>query len=157
MKARQTRGSFAAPKRILVPCDFSEPSRAALGYAAALARTFNASVILLHVVEPVQPGFLIEGVVSRQTQGLIRERAGQELHRLAKQLASGVCADRPLVKAGKPWEVIESIASRTAADLIVMGTHGYTGLKHAALGSVAERVVRHAPCPVLTVRAKSNR
>jgi universal stress protein A len=139
-----------------VPCDFSKSSRAALDYAAVLARMFGATVILLHVLEPVQPGFLIESGVSRQQQGRMRERARHELDAWAKQAGGNLRLSRPLVKGGKPWEVIVSVASRTSADLIVMGTHGHTGLKHALIGSVAERVVRHAPCPVLTVRGRSS-
>jgi len=145
------------PQLILVPCDFSDCSVAALAQAAALARLTGGSLVLLHVIEPAVPGFLTEGTVSRQTQGLLREKVGQELAALAKAQAGGVNLGRPLIKAGKPWEVIVSTASKAGADLIVLGTHGYTGLKHAVLGSVAEGVVRHALCPVLVVRAKSKR
>lgn len=144
------------PRLILVPCDFSNCSAAALAQAAALAKLTGGSLVLLHVIEPVKPGFLMEGTVSRQTQGLLREKVRQMLAALAATHAGGVHLRRPIIKAGKPWEVIVSTASKAGADLIVLGTHGYTGLKHAALGSVAERVVRHAPCPVLTVRRKSN-
>lgn len=129
----------------------------ALDYAAVLAKPFGASLMLLHVIEPMQPEFFSAGRVSRQLQGQMREHAGQELAAWIKRHAGCLSFGRPLVKAGTPWEVIVSVASRTTADLIVMGTHGYVGLKHAMLGSVAERVVRHAPCPVLTVRAKSRR
>jgi universal stress protein A len=143
------------PKVILVPCDFSDCSRHALDYAAGLAKHSGGNLVLLHVIEPVQPGFLIEGTVSRQAQGRMRERATRELAAMMKLHAGGAHAGCALVKGGKPWEVIVSVASRIAADLIVIGTHGYTGLKHGLLGSVAERVVRHAPCPVLTVRTKT--
>lgn len=109
-------------------------------------------MILLHVIEPVTPGFLMEGTVSRQTQGQMRARVINELSALAKTYANGVSVGRPLIKAGKPWEVIVSTASKVGAGLIVLGTHGYSGLKHAVLGSVAERVVRHASCGVMVVR-----
>lgn len=145
------------PKVILVPCDFSDCSVAALAQAAALAKLTGGTLVLLHVIEPVTPRFLIEGTVSRQTQGQLRLRAGNELAVLARTHASGVHLGRPLIKAGKPWEVIVATASKAGADLIVLGTHGYTGLKHAVLGSVAEHVARHAPCPVLTVRPKPRR
>jgi universal stress protein A len=144
-------------KTILVPCDFSDCSRAALEYATIFSKQADGTLVLLHVIEPIQPGFLIEGAVSRQTQGRMRERAGHELAAWASRCAGGAKVGRPLVKSGKPWEVIVSVASKTGADIILIGTHGYTGLKHAMLGSVAERVVRHAPCPVLTVRPKSKR
>lgn len=155
MKSKSTPSPL--PGSILVPCDFSDCSIAALSHAAALAKLAGSTVVLLHVMEPVRPGFLVEGAVSRQNQGLLREKAGQKLTALAKAHASGVHLGRPLIKAGKPWEVIVATASKAGADLIVLGTHGYTGLKHAVLGSVAERVVRHASCPVLVVRAKSKR
>lgn len=143
------------PSLILVPCDFSECARNALDYAAGLAKQSGGAIVLLHVIERVQPGFLMEATVSRQTQGRMRERAGHELAALTKLHAGGARLGRALVKSGKPWKIIVSVASRIAADLIVMGTHGHTALKRALLGSVAERVIRHAPCPVLTVRAKS--
>lgn len=143
------------PKTILVPCDFSDCSRLALGYAAMVAKLSGGTLVLLHVIEPVRPGLLIEATVSRQHQGRMRERAAHELAAWVKRHASDVGVRRPLVKSGKPWEVIVAVASKTAADLIVIGTHGYTGLKHTVLGSVAERVVRHAPCPVLTVRTRA--
>ncbi len=145
------------PKSILVPCDFSDCSIAALEQAAAFAKLTGGTLVQLHVIEPVTPGFLIEGTVSRQTQGQLRARVAQELTELAKAQASGVRFSRPLIKAGKPWEVIVATASKAGADLIVIGTHGYTGLKHAVLGSVAERVVRHARCPVLVVRKNPGR
>lgn len=109
-------------------------------------------MVLLHVIEPVQPGFLTEGTLSRQEQGLLRERAGQKLAEFAKLHACGAKLGRMLVKSGRPWETIVEVAGKIACDVIVMGTHGYSGLKHAVIGSVAERVVRFAPCPVLTVR-----
>ena len=155
MKFKSTPSLF--PKKVLVPCDFSDCSVAALAQAAALAKLTGGTLVLLHVIEPVTPGFLMEGTVSRQTQGLLRERAGHKLTALGKSQAGGVHLGRPLIKAGKPWEVIVATASKAGADLIVLGTHGYTGLKHAVLGSVAERVVRHAACPVLTVRSKPGR
>ncbi len=145
------------PKLILVPCDFSDCSNKALENAAALAGLSGGTLVLLHVIKPVEPGFLIEGTVSRQTQGRMRERAAHELAAVAGHHAGGAVLGRPLIKSGRPWEVIVSVASKTRADLIVLGTHGYTGLKHAMLGSVAERVVRHAPCPVLTVRQRPPR
>jgi len=140
------------PKLILAPCDFSESSPIALGHAASLATQFGATLVLLHVIEPVQPGFLTEGTLSRQEQGLLRERAGQKLAEFAKTHAGQAKLGRMLVKSGRPWEAIVEVAEKIACDVIVMGTHGYSGLKHAVIGSVAERVVRFAPCPVLTVR-----
>lgn len=140
------------PSRILVPCDFSECSVAALNQATKLAKLSGATLILLHVIEPVTPGFLIELKPLRQKKGQLRARVATELTLLANSLADGVRFRRPLIKEGKPWEEIVATANLVPADLIVLGTHGHTGLKHAVLGSVAERVVRHASSPVLTVR-----
>lgn len=142
-----------APKLILAPCDFSSCSPIALNHATSLASQYEATLVLLHVIEPVQPGFLSEGTISRQAQGLLRERALHQLGEFAKIHAVGPKLGRMLVKSGRPWEVIVAVAEKIGCDLIVMGTHGYSGLKHAVIGSVAERVVRFAPCPVLTVRA----
>jgi len=155
MKSKSTPSLL--PKMILVPCDFSDCSVAALAQAAALAKLTGGTLVLLHVIEPVTPGFLIEGTVSRQTQGQMRARVANKLSALARTHAGGVHLGRPLIKAGKPWEIIVSTASKAGVDLIVLGTHGYTGLKHAVLGSVAERVVRHSSCPVLTVPSKPRR
>jgi nucleotide-binding universal stress UspA family protein len=152
--SKKTAGALA-PKRILVPCDFSRCSGTALDYAVMLTQPFHATLTLLHVVEPVQTGFLVEAFVPRQFQGQARERALRELTTWASQLPDTVRVGRPLVKAGRSWEIIVAVAQKTHADLIVMGTHGRSGLSHAVLGSVAERVIRHAPCPVLTVPAPS--
>lgn len=149
---KSTSAASPVPKSFLVACDFSVSSIAAISTAAALAKLAGGSLVLLHVIEPVTPGFLIEGTVSRQSQGQLRARVTSELCALAATHAKGVRLGRPLVKAGKPWEVIVSTASKVGTDLIVLGTHGRTGLQHAILGSVAERVVRHATCAVMVVR-----
>ena len=151
MKPKSTPSPW--PSRILVPYDFSDCSMAALARAAELAGLTGSTLVLLHVIESVTQGLLIEQKISRQTQGKWRARVTRELSALASARADAGRFSRPLVKAGKPWEVIVATASRVSADLIVLGTHGHTGLKHAVLGSVAERVVRHATCPVLTVRS----
>ena len=157
MKNENHLSKTTFPKTILVPCDFSDCSSNALVYAVEFAKQSGGTLVLLHVIEPIPPGFLIEGTPSRQTQSRMRERASHQLSALAILHESDANLGRPLVKSGRPWEVIVSMATKIAADLIVIGTHGYAGLKHALLGSVAERVVRHAPCPVLTVRPKARR
>jgi nucleotide-binding universal stress UspA family protein len=141
--------------RILVPTDFSKSSSNALVYGAEFARRFGAEVHLLHVVQdlalfipeavmlapPMMPP--IEQFVSAARAAL--ERAVRELNMADVNIV-------PEVAEGTPFEEIVRFARDKDIDLIVMGTHGHTGLAHLFLGSVAEKVVRRAPCPVLTVR-----
>ncbi len=141
--------------RILVPVDFSEPSLNALAYACGLAKRFGATLTVLHVVEPVYVAEPYMGVAPEVGRFLDEEI------RNAKTILTRIEADRrkqglrvrSLVVAGPPALLIVDTARDTGADLIVMGTHGRTGLAHAFIGSVAEKVVRTARCPVLTVRA----
>jgi universal stress protein A len=138
---------------ILVPTDFSKPSLKALHYAAALAAQFGAKLTLLTVVEPIgaTPDFAYNPLVLDNEA--VRATAEEQLQRLLKRQAIDVAlVQRTLVRQGVPFNEISGAASRLKADLIVIATHGYTGLKHVFLGSTAERVVRHAPCPVLVVR-----
>ena len=139
-------------KRILVPSDFSECSDAAVRYGLELARTFGARLHLLHVVQDPasQPwaaeGFavpLLEAVDQWQRDAKIRLEASIPPEDRATTVVTCPIAS--------PFPEILRYASDNAIDLIVMGTHGRSGLAHALLGSVAERVVQHAPCPVLIV------
>ena len=143
--------------RILVPTDFSEPSDAALQYARMVAAKFGASINLLHVFEP--PLYLA-GVVSSEvyvadTSAIQAELMEQAKNNLAERVTAG---DRERYGAtteivtGQTASSIVKFATEQHMDLIVMGTHGRSGMSHLLLGSVAEHVVRTAPCPVLTVR-----
>jgi len=159
VRGREKRGvktAFSPDKlrSILVPVDFSKPSLDALQHALALARRYEAQLTLLHVIEPLHPDMLID---TTQGQRDARVAAHERLTRLADATKKAWPRTDRELRAGHPVTTITALAKRTNADLIVIGTHGYTGLKHAMLGSVAERVVRHAPCPVLTVRAKTTR
>jgi nucleotide-binding universal stress UspA family protein len=145
--------------KILVPVDFSEYSKPALGRAAAFARPLAAEVHLLHVSEP--PFFVpppheqslnspfdratIAGMIEAQNREAIGELVGEAS-------AHGIVVSRASVVAGHPSRTIVDVARRERYDLVVLGTHGRTGFSRAILGSVSERVVRYAPCPVLTVR-----
>jgi nucleotide-binding universal stress UspA family protein len=148
-------GRSFALKRILVPIDFSDCSLSALGYALGLAVKFEARITLLHVVEPAvyadnylnTPAAMEEANQSLMAAG--RERLAALQRRASAQNSGGV---ESLVRMGRAQSDISDTAEATGSDLIVMGTHGYGGLKHLLLGSTAERVIRHAPCPVLTVR-----
>lgn len=141
-------------KRILVPLDFSAHALRALRYAAGLARLFQSELVLLHVTEPVvyPSDFGYAPLPTNEFEETFRRDAQDRLTELAKaQLADGVKAE-PVLRLGKPYVEITTAARELGADLIVITTHGYTGLTHVVLGSTAERVVRHAPCPVLVVR-----
>ena len=135
---------------IIVPTDFSRASDAALGYARMLAARFGASLHLLHVVD--EPGSWSEVYAAIPD---IRDRLSADAARRLEAMAS--CLPPPVrassaVVCGAPVPSIVKEAETRGADLIVMGTHGRRGMGHLLLGSVAERVVRLAPCPVLTVR-----
>ncbi len=143
-----------AIKRILVPVDFSPDSRNALQYAADLAAVFRAGIVTLHVVEPVyvaEPYLGVAPEVGILLDEQVRN-AKAVLARLATDLKKKGQRIRTMVTAGPPALLIVDVAKDVRADLIVMGTHGRTGLAHLLIGSVAEKVVRTAQCPVLTVR-----
>jgi nucleotide-binding universal stress UspA family protein len=144
-------------RRILHPSDFSRSSRAAFARAIEFAKLARAELTLVHVLAPAIP-FVGEGYVSPQLYDQVvadqQNRARKQLARmLAKARASGVRAKGLLVE-GAPHDRILRTARTKRSDLIVMGTHGHTGLVRMFLGSVAARVVATARCPVLTVRSR---
>jgi universal stress protein A len=160
MTARTTRSARASAlpvrvKSILVPVDFSPPSNRALDYATMLARQFDAKLTLLHVIEPVAtPDFVAAFPLAMEDDELMAA-AKERLEKLAKSagMPRGT-VEKTLVRFGRSFHEIAEAARTLKADLIVISTHGYTGLKHVLLGSTTERVVRHAPCPVLVVRQR---
>ena len=143
-----------ALKRILVPIDFSEASDTAVKYGRALAEAFGASIDLLHVMEdpfiyaPISEGYLPPPEFSGEMERSSRERLEQALPASDRERLRA----RYVLKKGSPFVEIVRYAKAEGIDLIVMGTHGRGGLVHVLLGSVTEKVVRKAPCPVLTVR-----
>lgn len=146
-------------KRILVPVDFSKPALAALEYAVVFAKPFKARLTVLFVVEPIYsaaPGFG-DGATAAMATLLDQQRqsARAQLVRLEQRYAKRRVQLRALLQTGAPHRAIADAAQQMKADMIVMATHGRTGLSHFLMGSVAERVVRSAPCPVLTLRAAS--
>ena len=143
--------------RILVPTDFSGPSDAALEYARTLAAKFGASLHLLHVVEDqfVTGPFGAEMYVPntpRTLSFLLAEARERMAHRISTDDRSRLRATTEVI-VGTVARTIKDYAADNGYDLIVMGTHGRTGLAHVLMGSVAEHVVREAACPVLTVHA----
>jgi universal stress protein A len=149
-------GALTAPvkiQQILVPVDFSNCSKKALAYAVPFARQFGAQITLLHVVEfaPII-GTEFTEVDFTALEERARNDATAQLQKLAsEQLEQGVRL-RAQITSGRAWSEVVEVAKVQEIDLIVISTHGHTGLKHSLLGSIAEKVVRHAPCPVLVVR-----
>jgi len=140
--------------KVLVASDFSEHSRVALAYGAEIAKTFDAEVLLLHVV--VKPDILPQ--VPPGGEGYFPPNLSEQQSQNAQQESERWLADsqikrgRILIPSGTPFVEIVRCARDENVDLIVIGTHGRGPIAHILLGSVAEKVVRHAPCPVLTVR-----
>jgi nucleotide-binding universal stress UspA family protein len=164
--------------RILAPTDFSTAANHALQYAFAEVTQHQARLTLLHVVQhhPTTEVYYLKGAPQHQP-GYVAELSGRlssfppptpetlrrdyneealtQLRDLVPVAFTMPCEVK--VTAGDPADAIVRVATELEADLIVMATHGHTGLQHVLLGSVAEKVVRHAPCPVLTIRYKKNR
>ncbi len=145
-------------KNILVPTDFSEFSRLALDYAITIARTFKASIILIHVtpekeldsirqISPyLEPGRIEELLKGRESED--RKRLNEFIPPEKKE---GIKTEA-IHRVGTPFLEIIKVAKEKEADLIVMATHGRSGLSHILFGSVAEKVVRKSTCPVLSIR-----
>jgi universal stress protein A len=136
-------------KSILVPIDFSRISQKALDYALPLAKQFGATITLLHAIEP--PPYSVD-LAYLPKDGFPIGPMKKELDALAKRTIEPALLNEAIVQVGAAFEVITNVARDSEVDLIVITTHGHTGLKHVFMGSTAERVVRHAPCPVLVVR-----
>ena len=142
-----------AVRKILVPTDFSELSGEAVQTAVAFAKVFGASIELVHVF--VEPAYILPPPVDMASFPF-------DLAQILDRVQNGLDAERDRVKgsgvtvttttlSGRAAPEIVAHAKKTGVDLIVMGTHGRSGFQHALLGSVAERVVHHSPCPVLVV------
>jgi nucleotide-binding universal stress UspA family protein len=138
-------------KRILVPTDFSDPSAEALGTAIALAQQSGAVVDLVHVA--VEAAFALPPPVDVAAVPIdmakLLERATEVLTFEEQRVTAAGLRCETAMLVGRPDAEIVARANATGAELIVMGTHGRSGLAHALLGSVAEKVVQHSPCPVL--------
>jgi nucleotide-binding universal stress UspA family protein len=144
-------------RRILHPTDFSRASGAAFLKAVALAKESRAQLLLVHVMLPPTP-FIGDGYVSPKTyedlEAAARRSAQRELAKVAARAQKAKARVKAVLLEGVPYDRIARAARSKRADLIVMGTHGRSGLSKFFLGSVAERVIALAPCPVLTVRGK---
>jgi nucleotide-binding universal stress UspA family protein len=142
--------------RILVPTDFSPPSDAALEYARMLAATFGSSLRILHVIDDpsASSDFVADGFApsTENIRAALLEQTRTRLDGVMNDVDRTRYHAHADAVLGMPAATIVGYATATHAGLIVMGTHGRTGLAHLLMGSVAEQVVRTAPCPVLTVR-----
>lgn len=136
-------------KKILVPVDFSSCSQKALHYAIPFAKKFGAELLLLHVVEPL----VLVGAPEGMTEDVVESTEDvQNRLRGVRESVPADIATRTLVRAGSPHFEIIGVAKEFGVDLVILSTHGRTGLEHVLIGSTAERVVRRLGCPVLVVR-----
>lgn len=145
-------------KKILAPLDFSECSHEALGYAISIAGKYGAELYLLHVLE--LPHYASAGVTPSTLREVLKLEAEMEkeaekaLGEAEEKVKKAQVQVSKLIRKGEAYAEISRAARELNADLIVMGTHGRTGLPHVLLGSVAERIVRTASCPVFSVKPK---
>ena len=141
---------------ILCPVDLSDPSLGALEHAEDLARKLGAELVVAHIVEPAFYPVAYGAVPVAATVNIeeeARKAAEDRLQQLAAEITGRGVPCSPLVDSGTAALRICELVKENGIDLVVIATHGYTGLKHVLLGSVAERVVRMAECPVLSVKS----
>jgi nucleotide-binding universal stress UspA family protein len=138
---------LATPRRLLVPVDFSEASLSALDHAACLAAEWSASLTIVHVVARDDGWLEIGREEFRDLDKSLQKQAAHELRAIATNLPHRIKPDLE-VRIGRPAEEIVAAADQGKSDLIVLSTHGRSGLDRYLMGSVAERVARLAPCPV---------
>jgi universal stress protein A len=143
-------------KKILVPIDFSDYSKKALRYAFRFAEQFSASLTLLYVVEPtVYPADFSFGQIGfPNVEDELRKKGEEELAVMITETIAGRVPAEAVVRTGLPFVEVTSYAAEQDIDLIIVATHGHTGVEHILFGSTAEKIVRKAPCPVLVVRRK---
>jgi nucleotide-binding universal stress UspA family protein len=141
-------------KHILVPTDFEEPSQRALEIALELAGTLGADLTIMHTCEI--PTYAYQGLAVAPIDLLspLEDVARKKLDELVSSLTQRCRSCKGVLKVGIPWQEILEVVTETEADLVIIGTHGRRGVTHALLGSVAEKIVRMSPVPVLTVRAR---
>jgi nucleotide-binding universal stress UspA family protein len=144
--------STSIPRHILVAHDFSETAERALFFAVDLASALDARVTVVHAYEIYPFGYAETVGLTTEFVDDIERDARTGLEEVAARVRRPGVEVRSLLRKGLPWLEINASARECRADLIVTGTHGRRGFSHALLGSVAEKVVRTAPCPVLTVR-----
>lgn len=145
-------------KKILFPVDFSDSSNQVADYVLYLIEKFEASLYVVHVLECLAPvsGFFVPHTSIETLEVDLERQALKKMDDFVhEQLKNSEGTVRRVIKGIPNVEIIK-MARENSIDLIVMGTHGWTGLPHVLFGSVAEKVVRNAPCPVMTVRMQAN-
>ena len=146
-------------QRILVPIDFSGHSKNALTYAISIAKQFQSELVLVYVVEsaiyPAEFGFGQTALPTAALEREFHERGKKELEKLVRTHINDQVKARTMVAEGHPASEILAIANKEQVDLIIIATHGHTGVEHLFFGSTTEKVVRKAPCPVLVVRRQA--
>jgi len=145
-------------RKVLVPTDFSDSARHAFSYGVSFAREFKAELVLLHVVENLTVGYASDlfPVPMAEVFHEISAYARKELAALAGEVRARAVEVREVVVQGKPSVEILRVAREETFDMIILGTHGKGVLDQALFGSTTERVVRKAPCPVLTCRVSEH-
>jgi nucleotide-binding universal stress UspA family protein len=141
-------------KSILFPTDFSQGARAAMDHALSLARDYDAQLILLYVIQDISIAewYIPSSLSVTDLVEDMQKSAWNEMDKWAAEVSGAVKNVEKMVVRGVPFVEIIKTAKERKTDLIVIGTHGRTGIDHMLFGSTAEKVVRKAPCPVLTVR-----
>lgn len=144
--------------KILVPVDFSEYSKMALDYAVQFSKKFNSELILVYVIEPIvyPSDFGLGQIPINQVDFEIQSKAEEELRKLIEEKIPTDIKASYTVRTGKPFLEIINAAQENDCDLIIIATHGHTGIEHILFGSTAEKVVRKSTIPVLIVREKKN-
>lgn len=144
-----------SPKKILIPIDLSESSVAAIAYATEIARLFGASLTIINVVDVGDEGvaFPPEALGTKEVKSYLENKRKSSIkHFLKTHPLIKISEHKLIVRTGSPSKEIVAYAKSEAVDLIVMSTRGRSGMSHLILGSVAEKVVRYAECPVLTLK-----
>lgn len=141
-------------KTILFPTDFSQGARAAMDYAVSLAQDYKAKLILLYVIQDISIAewYIPSSISAADLVEDMQKSAEKEMEKWGNEVGAKVPAVERSVTRGVPFVEIIGTAKDKQADLIVIGTHGRSGIDHMLFGSTAEKVVRKSPCPVLTVR-----
>ncbi len=156
-RRRPLRAAIAL-KKVLVPIDFSDNSKKALLYAIPFARQFNASLVLVYIVEPtIYPSDFGFGQVGfPDVEKELHEKATAEMKELIAAYVPPPVKAESVVGSGIPFVEITTFAKEAEVDLIIVATHGRTGVEHILFGSTAEKIIRKAPCPVLVVRSEEH-
>jgi nucleotide-binding universal stress UspA family protein len=152
--SKKKKNPALSVRQILVPIDFSTYSKNALRVAVPMAEQFGAALRLVYVVEPtIYPADLGFGqVVFPNVEEELVEKGTKELRNIIDLQIPGTTKATSTVRTGKPYQEILAEAAESGVDMIVIATHGHTGVEHMLFGSTAERIVRNARCPVLTIR-----